>query len=246
MEPIYRQSFTVSEMHLDCFGRLKPSALLYFAQESAGAHCRLLNADWDTLQAQELFWAVTRQRLQITRLPLLGETVTVETWPMPTTKVAYPRSTVGFDSRGNELFRSVSLWVLMNTRSRSLVLPKNSGLEIAGICRGNELSVPGSLVPKAWEQQTCRSVRYSELDRNGHMNNTRYLDWVEDLLPSAFHAGHPARDITLCYVSEAREGEDIALSWQLSQDLCLQVDAHRQGTDDPGERPRIFTAQILF
>ena len=32
MEPIYKLDFTVSEIHVDRFGRVKPSVLLYFVQ----------------------------------------------------------------------------------------------------------------------------------------------------------------------------------------------------------------------
>mgnify|MGYP002517044180 CR=1 FL=1 len=31
-----------------------------------------------------------------------NEDITVETWPMPTTRTAYPRATVGYDAQGNE------------------------------------------------------------------------------------------------------------------------------------------------
>ena len=246
MEPIFRQTYKIEDIHLDCFGRVKPSVLLYFAQEAAGQHCNLLGTDWDTLAQQQLFWAVTRHRVQITRLPTRGETVTVETWPMPTTRVAYPRSTVCYDSNGNELFRMISLWVLMNTQTRALVLPGKSGITVNGTLRGNELAAPGSLVPKQLPNTVMRTVGYTELDRNGHMNNTRYMDWVDDLLPSAFHGAHPAREFSICYLSEAREQQQIELTWELSEGPVLQVDARRKETSVDAGQSRVFTVQILF
>ena len=246
MEPIFRQTYKIEDMHLDCFGRVKPSVLLYFAQEAAGQHCNLLGTDWDTLAQQQLFWAVTRHRVQITRLPTRGETVTVETWPMPTTRVAYPRSTVCYDSNGNELFRMISLWVLMNTQTRAMVLPGKSGITVTGTLRGNELAAPGSLVPRPLPNTAIRTVGYTELDRNGHMNNTRYMDWVDDLLPSAFHGAHPAREFSICYLSEAREQQQIELTWELSEGPVLQVDARRKETSVDAGQSRVFTVQILF
>lgn len=246
METIHRKQFQIAPIHLDCFGRVKPSALLHFIQEAAGAHCIELALDWDTLAKRNLFWAVIRNRLQILQLPTAGETVTVETWPMPTTRSAFPRAAVGYDSQGNELFRSVSLWVLMDTRTRSMVLPGKSGIDLAGTLRGNELAAPGSLHPLECDNSSCRKVCYSDLDRNGHMNNTRYMDWIDDLLPAAFHAGHPAKELTLCYLSEAREGEEMDMHWVLTDDTCLQVDARRRQTDDLGKQTRIFSAQVLF
>ena len=91
-----------------------------------------------------------------------------------------------------------------------------------------------------------RTVGYTELDRNGHMNNTRYMDWVDDLLPSEFHRQHPARELTLCYLCEATEGQQIRLDWQLSEDGTLEVNGLRPRTDDPEQTQRIFAAKVSF
>ena len=246
MKPVFKTQYTVEGVHLDCYGRLKPSAILYFAQEVAGKHCVDLAVDWDTLAKKHLFWAVIRHRVQIARLPVAGETITVETWPMPTTRVAYPRSMVAYDENGCELFRSISLWVLMDTDTRAMILPGKSGIAVAGTTRGTELAVPGSLVPKTLANAVTRQVGYTDLDRNGHMNNTRYLDWIDDLLPSAFHARHPVKEFTLCYLSEAVEGEEMQLRFELLDGPQLRVDGCRQGVLQEGKQERIFAAQVQF
>ena len=246
MEPIYRKSFLLDDMSVDCFGNLKLSSLLFYIQEVAGNHSQLLGTDYDTLANRRLFWAVTRHRVQITRMPTRGETITLETWPMPTTKVAYPRSVVAYDAQGQEVFRAISLWVLMDLDSRAMVLPGKSGVTVEGRLTGNELALPHSLMPKDMTEQQTRTVTYACLDRNGHMNNTRYLDWVDDLLPADFHRSHTAREFIICYHNEALEGQQLALDWKLTDEGCLQVDAHRKKTDVPGKQDRVFSAQVLF
>ena len=246
MEPLYKQVFTVSDIHVDRFGRLKPSVVLYFAQEVAGTHAALLGAGWETLAQKHLFWAVIRNRVQITRLPVRGETVTVETWPMPTTRSAYPRSVIAYDEQGNELFRSISLWVLMDSQTRAMVLPGKSGIRVPGSLRGTELAPPGSIAPAPLANSTLRTVLYTELDRNGHMNNTRYLDWVADLLPSAFHQQHPMREFTVCYLSEAKENQHLQLFWELADGPCVRVDGCREKENDPGKTERVFSIRAIF
>lgn len=171
MEPIYRLQYEISDIHLDCFGRVKPSVLLYFAQEAAGQHCNELALDWDTLACQNMFWAIIRQRVQISRLPTRGETITVETWPMPTTRVAYPRSTIGYDSNGNELFRAIGLWVLMNTETRAMILPKKSGIDVPGTLRGNELAAPSSCSPRI--SDCSLNIRWVRLAMNRAISRDR-------------------------------------------------------------------------
>ncbi len=241
MQSVYKQQFTVEHIHADRFGRLTPAALLYFVQEAAGSHCRILGVDGENLNG--LFWAVSRVKAEIDRLPHLGETVTLETWPMPTTRVAYPRAVIAKDRQGNVLFKVVSLWVLMDIHTRQMVLPGQSGVEVAGNLTGEELSVPRAIALQAMENRTARTVGYTLLDQNGHMNNTRYMDWVADLLPGAFHENHPVRGFTVCYLSEAREDDEISLGFDLVDDGVLTVSAHKTG--DGGDT-RIFSAQVLF
>ena len=246
MENIYQKTYTVNDLHLDCFGRVKPSVLLFFAQDVAGDHASLLGTGWDALAEKNLFWALIRHKIEITRLPVSGETITVQTWPMPTTRVAYPRATVAYDEKGQVLFRTIALWVLMDTQSRGMVLPGKSGVTVEGSIRGDELASPASITPKELENVTACTVGYTHLDRNGHMNNTRYLDWACDLLGSRFHQDHPARQINVCYLAEAKESQRIDLQWALTEGNLLQVEATRKSALDTGKQERVFALEAQF
>ena len=244
MEPIFTKEYEITDAAVDCFNCLKPSMLLYFCQDVAGHHCRILGADMETLARKNLFWAIIRQKVQVTRLPRSGERIRIETWPMPTTRTCYPRSTVAYDGSGNELFRAISMWVLMDQTSRAMVLPGRSGVEVQGLLTGTELASPGSLSPRDMEQLYTRRVCYTDLDQNGHMNNTKYLEWISDLLPASFHRDKKAREFTVFYHAEAREGDTLRINWQLLDDV-LQVESWRRETED-GPAHRVFAAQIRY
>ena len=175
MGKTYSKQMQIPNVAVDCFGRMKMSWLLACVQEVAGEHSEALGVSNGEYNGRHLFWAVSRHRVAITRLPGAKQTVTLKTWPCPTTRVAYPRATVAYDEEGNELFRAMSLWVLMDARSRTVVLPGKSGVEVEGITQGDELGTPGSLPPSAGENRQMRKVLFTDLDVNGHMNNTRYL-----------------------------------------------------------------------
>ena len=239
----YSQNYTISDIHVDCFGRLKPSMILMMAQEVAGAHFTRLAMDYQSLEKRGMFWAVSRHKVQITRLPTLGETIRVETWPMPATRVAYPRSVVAYDDKGDEVFRAITLWVLLDVHTRAMVLPGKSGVNVPGQLTGSELSVPMGLPARLLGSSASRRVCFTDLDRNGHMNNTRCLDWLADLLPSAFHGSHPVKEFTVCYFSEAREGDMLNLSWEITQEGSLLLEATRRSEDKP---QRSFAAKLQF
>lgn len=244
MEPLFTKEFHISPVAVDRYGRLKISQLLGFLQDVAGDHSAILGTDQSALMDKNLFWAVIRHRVQITRLPGSGEKLRVETWPMPTTRTAYPRSTIACDENGNECFRSISLWILMDANTRAMVLPGKSGVEVNGLIRGCELRAPSSMLPREMGECQTRTVRYTDLDINGHMNNCRYLDWVADLLPSGFHEHHPVREFILCYMSEVRESEEVDLHWELSDGPVLTVEAVRREGEDTAVHSRVFSARV--
>lgn len=243
MESVFRKEFLIQSDAVDCFGGLRPSRMLLMAQQVAGEHSSELGLSYETLAKQGLFWAVVRNRLQVTRVPRDGEKVILETWPMPTTRTAYPRSTVAYDTEGNELFRTLSLWVLMSFESRAMVLPGKSGVTVEGTLRGNELAIPRSVALQPLANGLQRTVAFTDLDRNGHMNNARYLDWVDDLLPAAFHREHSLADVTLCYLNEAVEGQTLHVTWDTDPEGTLLVDIHRPQGED---YQRIFAARMAF
>jgi acyl-ACP thioesterase len=196
-----------------------------------------------TPEHKGLMWVIIRHRVQISRVPVKGERIRVETWPMPTTRVAYPRSVVAYDMEGRELFRSITLWVLMDRDTRAMVLPGKSGIMVPGILRGNELPSPNSLAPVVCSASVSRRVCFTDLDVNNHMNNTRYLEWAMDLLPSGFHGSHVLQDATMCYLGEAREGDVLHIFWELTEQGLLRMDIQRREED---REIRIFTADLHY
>ena len=226
---MYTQEFTLTDLHVDCFGRLKPAVMLWLVQEVSGIHAAQLGASWEDLAEKNLFWAVIRHKVEISRPAHAGQTITLRTWPMPTTRVAYPRATEARDENGNLLFRSHAIWVLMDRTTRAMVLPGKSGVDVPGTLHGCEAPTPGSIPGRTLENYVNRTVGYNVLDRNGHMNNTRWLDWTDDLLKADFHREKMLRQLDICYLAEATEGQQVDLLWQLDAQDLLQVEALSAG-----------------
>ena len=105
---VFEKEHIVTDDRADRFCRLKSSAILAMLQDGAGCQCAEWGMDWETLAAKGVFWAVTRNRVEIHRLPLVGEKVMIKTWPVTPTRSAYPRAMEGYDAEGNLLFQVMS------------------------------------------------------------------------------------------------------------------------------------------
>ena len=245
MEFLFEQTVTVKAEDCDEFGNFRLSSLLYYAQEAAGGHCKTIGMDWDSMAAKGMFWAVLRHRVVITHLPKAGEEIRLQTWPMPVTRAAYPRSVRATDATGNKLFDVVSLWVLMNTESRAMIVPGKSGVCVPGIVLGDEPAAPGTLIPGNYENSCMWAVSSQDLDLNGHVNNAIYLDYAE-ALAGDFRQNRTPKEVQVCYLAEVRLGQEIKLSWELSEEAVLAVEGTRIKADDPEKAERVFAARVHY
>ena len=246
MEPILVQTPLVTAPYTGPDGKATPWGVLRLAMNAAAAHSKIISADWETLAEKGLIWVVIRHKLVVERYPQDGETITIETWPMPTARTAYPRAAIAYDEKGNVIFRLVSLWVLVDIHKRKMVLPEKTGVDVAGILRGCELELPTKVTPQNLKNVFRRVVAEQDIDRNQHMNNARYVMWITDMLPAEFWAEHTPKEWVVCYVAEAKLGQELTLYWELSEAGDLLVDGRREAADGTGESVRVFSAKVSF
>ena len=209
-QTIYTVTRKLRNADVDLHQRLRPSALFTLLQEAAIAHTTLLGAGREKTLDRGFLWVVTMQRAEIRRWPVYDETVKLTTWPGRSMHVLFPRYYALTDEAGEVLVRASALWVLMDRTSRALVFPEEHGVDIPGTVTGEECPLPRP--PKALPTDLERSftVPYSYVDLNGHMNNTRYLDLVQDTLPEPWQQ-RPLSSILVEHASEARLGQTIRL-----------------------------------
>ena len=239
---LFTRKLKIDATQVDAFGRLRPSALLEITQEASGDHASLLGLGREELTRHGLFWAVVRQVAQIHRMPCLGQELVVETWPGPMGKTSMPRYVRCRTPEGEELFETAALWLFMNRETRAMVVPSASGLQVPGLLLGNEIALPTGIAPRQYDNEELRRVRFTELDCNGHLSNTKYANWMEDLLPGAYHRDHVLERLHICYLNEALEDQTIGLHWCLEDDN-LSLEATRpEGT----EKHRVFALRARY
>ena len=204
-EKSYRTSMRVGSRDVNLFRRLKTSALFEIFQELSVLHADILGFGTDEVLSRGIVWVITMQRVEIERLPKEQELIYLETWTGKTSHLLYPRFYRICDEDGNILVQASSLWTLMDS--------EQFGHEMTDMTNGSEIALPGAPKKAAAETSSTFTVPYSFLDQNGHMNNTRYLDLAEDLIPAPLE-GRKLKSIATRYQNEARHGDIIELQWQ--------------------------------
>ncbi len=212
METVFETDYTVDAVDINLYGRLRPTRLLELIQQVAGRHAALLGFGWKKLEEQRLAWVLVRQHLEIDRMPERDEIMHFVTWPGRPMHSLLPRYMQILDGSGHEIIRSCTVWVIMNEDSRSMILPSSFGINFPFSSREPLMALPRMpkvLLPELF--RTNFTVPFSYVDIIGHMNNTRYMDAAENILPAP-QEGAFLKDLLIEYSHELRLNETMEMT----------------------------------
>lgn len=210
---LYEHEKTVQHFHTGPEGRMTISALCRFAQESAGCHAGLLGFGSRSLAGQGIAWVLREQAMRVLRVPVLGETLRVCTWPTRAERILCHRDYRILDSRGNVAALGTSAWFGLDLKTRRprkaesfFSLPWELLPPPAFDGPLTEPEAPGEGGPSE-----TRTVRASDIDALGHMNNLRYVDWILDHL-ACFGMDEPGLNcVHIRYAREVAAGDRVVV-----------------------------------
>ncbi|MDR1786948.1 MAG: acyl-ACP thioesterase [Treponema sp.] len=213
MIDVWREEHPVRFTAVDRSDRLSLAAAFDLFQEAALCHAESLGVGRDSLARTGQVWVLSRMSVYMERRPRFGERMTVETWPRGWEKLFAVRDYRIEAPEGNTAVRGRSGWLILDIEKRRPLrvqpvvenLPSNEG-------RSAFSALPPGLGERPGLQQTARrTALYSDIDFNGHVNNARYIQWIEDALPEGILEGAHAMRLDVNYLSEVKRGEAVEL-----------------------------------
>ena len=204
MMKTYEEKLQLQTRDCDMNGIWRISAILETMQETAGTHSLMLGCGRDELLRKDMVWVLSRCELQMERYPAIGETVTVTTFPMPTRICFFPRYYIFLDGQGDMIGKAGTLWLLMDTKTRRMLPPGDVGRLIPD---NRDLTVPMNLPATVGQLQGDEFVSeyrpvFTDMDVNGHVNNTRYADWLCNTLGIGMMTKYELSSVILNYHRE--------------------------------------------
>lgn len=189
----YAKYVQLEARNVDLNNRWKMASVFETLQEIAGEQCVGLGFGWNRLmETYGYCFVIVRMHVEMEAYPGANETVRVETWPENKLRLIFTRYFRIIDQTGRVIGKAVSNWVLFDMKERRVVKPQ--------ICPIIQTPDTGSLEPPVMmprnkpeflESSDCvcghnvRLPAYSDFDYNGHVNNARYVEWVQDAFPTS-------------------------------------------------------------
>lgn len=210
-----RREFAWSPGDLDEGGRPSARALCACMQDAAGEDARRRGVGLDRLGQDGLAWMLVRLTVEIERAaPGTGAgsppTLAVVTWPRLFGGAVAERDFVVEEFGGRTLAQATSRWAVVDLEARRAVRAP-AFLRALPV---HPRAVPVQPLP-AWEMPPAAAggherrleVTAVDLDRLGHANNVRYVEWALGALPPAFLRGRALAFLDVAFRREARLGD---------------------------------------
>ena len=204
------KSFVASSYLSDLNGRLSIPSMLSIFQEMAWEHATINSFGFDYLREQGLFWVISRISIDISRLPKWREEFSVTTWPSGVDGLLALRDFQISDCDGSILVGATTSWLIvdMKTRRPQRIDTFREKMPICDSYRAAKANAERINInlhsPKIMYET---SAKISDIDVNGHINNTKYVEWEINSVSEKIYRETEIQRIVVNYLAEGFSGD---------------------------------------
>ena len=191
-------------------GQLSLVGMMNYLQDCSTFHCEDRASGIRALGEQGLGWILASWQIEVDRLPMFGEKITVNTWCYQMKSLQALRCFTICDEKGAELVRADSQWFVYDlVAGRVCHVPECEQVYLEDTPRA-EMPKMDRKLPIEGEGQTTTAITVSEqhLDTNRHVNNAQYVLFAQDALAELGITGELAR-LDVLYRTMAWPGDTI-------------------------------------
>ena len=233
---MFKEKIKITSNDVDKFLNLKVSSLFKFFQQVSTDHAEVIHVGTADTIDKGMCWVMLRMEVKIYDYPKINEEVIVSTHPGAVDRFIFSRFYQLYSKKGKLLASGSSTWAVINMSTRRIVpRPFENGI-MKGESSKDDIPLPEKIVYSELEKIETRLIRNSDIDLNGHLNNTKYIDFILDTKEPGYFDKKILTRIVVNYEKELKEGESVELFVNEKENIV-------QGKRDGKE---CFTAQLEF
>jgi medium-chain acyl-[acyl-carrier-protein] hydrolase len=181
---VYTRQFRVRYSETGSDGLLKPVQVFKYFQDAASEHAYEMGVSGLHLRPRNLAWVILQYRVKFLGYPRWNQTVYLKTWRHAERNLYEIRTYEIRDEQEQLLTEGKSVWVIIDAGRKRPVRLKNNmppGLMTGAAPVENSCAEIPALSQPEFEQIFC--IRRQDLDFNGHVNNTVFIEWALETVP---------------------------------------------------------------
>lgn len=234
----FNETHQITFYETDVTNTVTPSMLINMIILASEDQTTSLGVGSDVVSQLGIGWVVTQYKIDITRMPQVNETITLTTRATCYNRYFAFREFWVHDEAGNECVHVESIWVTMNYETRKIVtIPEAiiKPFESEQVKMIPRLGRPKRLTDADQVMTKQYGVRYFDIDGNGHVNNSRYFDWLLDALPMSFLTRHDLVSLNIRFENEVQYHHTVTSEAALVTDVTSSITTKHRITMADGE-----------
>lgn len=228
----YEKEYEINYYNVDSKGNLKITSIADFLCDVGMHQSEQLGVGIEELTNDNIAWVFYKYDIQVIRYPNLNEKVYVSTEAAAMKKFYAYRNYSIKDAEGNVVITGRGIFLLIDIEKRRAIrVPDTMGKVYD--CSGESFDIDN--LDKKFEQEIYREffVRYSDIDTNGHVNNTRYMEWALEVVPRDIFDTCNMSRIKVNFLKEIQYGHKINSEAKIVDEDNKYIIYHRI-TDEEG------------
>lgn len=178
----FKKIIEVDVHDVDFNGVCRASSLMKYIQSAAQTQLTENGMSYDNLIERSRAFILSRIRLEFYAPVLSYDKLEAHTFPCISRGYSFLRCYALYKN-GEIIGRAISVWALIDTDSRSLVKVSDFDLNLPTYEPWDNLALTHIKLPSVMKKVGTYTVTYADLDRNKHINNTKYADIFSNFLP---------------------------------------------------------------
>ncbi len=214
-------------------GRLFIKILCDLFTSAAEAQTELYGVDVTSLNKEGMTWMLHRQHIELSKVPLQGEEVYIETWPSGIDRLFALRDCRMIRESGEELVRASSEWMYIDLNRRR---PMRQSEEVVKMSTEHDiphLELTSILNEKEFQLSEIQGKRqfeatFDNIDFNGHVTQASYVRWITNSLSFEFLKEHLLVEIEVIYAHEIMPDSTIFSNYSIEEKSEDRLVIHHQ------------------
>lgn len=212
---LFKHSFHIYNHCTDKSGLLRVKTLCDMLNDVAEMHTVYQHADVATLNQKGCTWMLRHFHLCMPDLPAQGAEITVSTWNPELNGLLVPRLyKINGRENGHLHAFAHTEWLMVNLHAMRPERPTEQMKSIAGLSNepipaGDPLlsrieQKTGFMPDDAWSESCRFKAGYADIDFNGHLTQSSYIQRMIDAHEFAFLEQHRMHEIEVIYAHEIK------------------------------------------
>ena len=209
---MYQENIFITSNDVDNHYDLKISSLFKYLQQVSTNHAEKIGLGKKDTVDKGMFWVITRMKVVIYKMPKMLDTIRVTTHPGNILMFVFPRFYEIYSEEGELLVAASSSWALLDNDTHKVIMKPNVDYsKYVGEKLDEDIALPEKVTFLVLEKEEERKVRYSDIDLNGHLNNTKYIEYIVDTHDINFYQNRRIQEIVINYEKEIKDGDIVTI-----------------------------------